>query len=105
MTAELQHRLAAAREAARTALIGELGTNGHWTGQLSSSALSTATAVTALAAIDPSAHEIPIRQGIAWLAAHANPDGGWGDTVRSQSNLSTTALVWAAFGIAGADGR
>ena len=53
MTAELQHRLAAARKAARTALIGELGTTGHWTGQLSSSALSTATAVTALAAIDP----------------------------------------------------
>src|SRR5262245_46064609 len=39
--------------------------------------------------------------GVGWLAAHANADGGWGDTVRSQSNLSTTALAWAAFGATG----
>ena len=40
-----------------------------------------------------------IEQGLAWLAAHANADGGWGDTVCSRSNLSTTTLVWAAFGV------
>ncbi len=26
-----------------------------------------------------------------------NPDGGWGDTTKSFSNISTTALCWAAF--------
>lgn len=105
MTPDLQQRLTAVREAAQTALIAELGPTGHWTGELSSSALSTATAVTALAAVDPTAHSHLIRAGIAWLSAHSNSDGGWGDTVFSQSNLSTTALVWAAFGIAGADAQ
>ena len=38
-----------------------------------------------------------IRQGLAWLALHQNADGGWGDTTRSFSNISTTALCWAAF--------
>src|SRR5207253_2172627 len=40
-----------------------------------------------------------IEQGLAWLAGHANADGGWGDTVCSRSNLSTTTLVWAALGV------
>jgi squalene-hopene/tetraprenyl-beta-curcumene cyclase len=35
---------------------------------------------------------------------HANADGGWGDTTSSRSNISTTTLVWAAFGaVPGAD--
>src|SRR5208283_4708962 len=37
-----------------------------------------------------------VEKGLSWLAAHANADGGWGDTVRSRSNLSTTTLAWAA---------
>lgn len=86
-----------------TLLMSELGPAGHWTGELSASALSTATAVTALATVDRIAHSDLIRSGLNWLAAHANADGGWGDTVRSRSNLSTTALVWAAFGAAQAD--
>jgi squalene-hopene/tetraprenyl-beta-curcumene cyclase len=84
-------------------LLAELGSGSHWTGELSSSALSTATAVVALAAMDQTAHANLIHNGLSWLAAHANPDGGWGDTIRSKSNLSTTALVWAAFGAAEAD--
>ena len=103
MTPDLQQRLALAQQAAQNALLDELGPTGHWTGTLSSSALSTATAVTALTAVDQKAHTDLVHGGIAWLAAHANPDGGWGDTVCSRSNLSTTALVWAAFGITGAD--
>jgi len=38
-----------------------------------------------------------VTQGLQWLSRHANPDGGWGDTVLSRSNISTTLLVWAAF--------
>jgi squalene-hopene/tetraprenyl-beta-curcumene cyclase len=41
-----------------------------------------------------------VERGAAWLAAHANGDGGWGDTPESRSNISTTALVWAALNVA-----
>ena len=80
--------------------------SGHWVGSLSSSALSTATAVTALSLYNrETAHHSEsvsecIHAGLAWLANHVNADGGWGDTDRSFSNLSTTTLVWAAFGAA-----
>jgi squalene-hopene/tetraprenyl-beta-curcumene cyclase len=36
---------------------------------------------------------------LQWVADHQNDDGGWGDTVKSKSNVSTTALCWAALGI------
>src|SRR5262249_27060221 len=39
--------------------------------------------------------------GVAWLAAHQNDDGGWGDTVKSFSNISTTMLCRAAFHLTG----
>lgn len=103
MNGELRQRLEAAHRVATQALLAELGPSGHWVGELSSSALSTATAVTALATVDRPTDAGLIRSGLDWLAAHANADGGWGDTVRSRSNLSTTALVWAAFGAARAD--
>ncbi len=76
-----------------------------WTGHLSASALSTATAVVALAlakregVLAGARQEGLLEQGLSWLSSHTNPDGGWGDTVRSRSNLSTTTLVWAAFGV------
>lgn len=74
---------------------------GHWEGHLSSSALATATAVTAIAVAARGGHPLPqgdrlVAGGTAWLAATQNPDGGWGDTPDSLSNISTTALVWAA---------
>jgi squalene-hopene/tetraprenyl-beta-curcumene cyclase len=36
-----------------------------------------------------------VTAGARWLTQHQNPDGGWGDTVRSRSNISTTAIVWS----------
>ena len=39
---------------------------------------------------------------LAWLAANQNADGGWGDTIRSVSNISTAMLARAAFYLAGA---
>jgi squalene-hopene/tetraprenyl-beta-curcumene cyclase len=73
----------------------------HWEGRLSSSALATATAVLALYL--SRRNRIPhgnrldpfIDAGISWLVDHQNGDGGWGDTVRSRSNISTTAITWA----------
>ena len=37
-----------------------------------------------------------MERGVGWLLATVNGDGGWGDTPDSVSNISTTALVWAA---------
>ena len=85
----------------RAHLLALMKAEGHWEGQLSSSALSTATAIAALALVDATAHEPFIRAGVDWLAAHQNKDGGWGDTTTSKSNLSTTLLCWAALGVAG----
>lgn len=96
------NRLRAAYQSARAVLLAECTPAGHWVGELSSSALSTATAVTALAVVARSAgtdpkHETLIDGGLRWLADHQNPDGGWGDTVKSLSNISTTMLCRAAF--------
>ncbi len=91
-------------------LLAALGPDGHWVGELSSSALSTATAVTALSLVQREQghthHTERIARGLDWLAQNQNTDGGWGDTTLSLSNLSTTTLCWAAFGAApGADDR
>jgi squalene-hopene/tetraprenyl-beta-curcumene cyclase len=69
---------------------------GHWTGRLSSSALSTATAITALRLVDQEAHAARTAAGARWLVATQLPDGSWGDTVASRGNLSTTLLCRAA---------
>ena len=98
-----QPRLAAALQRATSALLAEMNAAGHWTGELSSSALSTATAVVALAGMNAASHAALIRSGLRWLSENVNADGGWGDTTRSKSNISTTALCWAAFAAANAD--
>jgi len=73
---------------------------GHWQGRLSSSALSTATAAFALSVVDKQKHAALIHKGIDWLIQNQNSDGGWGDTVSSLSNISTTMLCWSALAIA-----
>jgi squalene-hopene/tetraprenyl-beta-curcumene cyclase len=95
-------RLESAYQAALAALLAERTPEGHWVGELSTSALSTATAVGALALVrkTTAAHgsfDSLITCGLHWLASHQNTDGGWGDTVRSISNISTTMLCRAAF--------
>ncbi len=91
--ARIRHAFGLALEA----LLAERAPDGHWPGRLASSALSTATAVSALALMgDPDDGE-RIERGLDWLAAHQNSDGGWGDTEDSPSNLSTTMLARAAF--------
>ena len=98
----------------RQLLLQSRGENGFWTGRLSSSALSTATAIVALSIFTREvkgkinkrlANECnnSISLGIKWLEDNQNSDGGYGDTVQSISNFSTTSLVWATLGDAGCD--
>src|SRR6476659_5864626 len=107
-------RLKAAYEKVKADLLAEGTPGGHWVGELSTSALSTATAVSALAIhrrvcqASPRGADTPakgqdslIAGGIAWLVAHQNDDGGFGDTDKSYSNIATTYLVVAAIHLAG----
>lgn len=95
----------------RGRLLGMREDSGNWKGQLSSSALATATAIGALSltcddgGVDSDEHKQLIEGGLKWLCENVNDDGGWGDTPVSESNISTTVLCWAAFGMAGADER
>jgi squalene-hopene/tetraprenyl-beta-curcumene cyclase len=123
-------RLRAAYEQVKRELLAERTPDGHWVGELSSSALSTATAVSALAmvrrvqgsgfrvqeGIASGGREPPesastldlgpwtldslIARGVAYLASQQNPDGGFGDTDLSHSNIATTYLVVAALHLA-----
>jgi len=63
--------------------------SGVWSGQLSSSALGTALAVTALEGGNESDQKIA-KAGAQWLVDKINSDGGWGDTPESPSNISTS---------------
>jgi squalene-hopene/tetraprenyl-beta-curcumene cyclase len=77
-------------------LLAQRNAVGHWEGELSSSALSTATASFALSLVG--GHDQLVARGLKWLAENQNEDGGWGDTVLSNSNISTTVLCWSALG-------
>lgn len=107
-------RLRAALKQARHELLAERHAAGFWEGQLACSALSTATAISALAVVrqrlscGPGAVDAQDRTftqricgGLEWLADRQNADGGWGDTDRSRSNIATTMLVMAAFQLTG----
>jgi squalene-hopene/tetraprenyl-beta-curcumene cyclase len=103
-----QARLRRAYETARAALLAERTPEGHWVGELSTSALSTAVAVSALALVEKrgrTSFSALVAGGLDWLASHQNADGGWGDTVRSFSNISTTLLCRSAFHLCGAAER
>ncbi len=89
----------------RDHLLSQRNAAGHWVGELSTSALSTATAVMALEMVsrhpnsdwDTDRLRSFIKNGLAWLASHQNDDGGWGDTTKSLSNISTSMLARAVF--------
>lgn len=91
----------------RQKLISRQTSQGHWVGGLSSSALSTATAISATAAMmdqveveDQARMRRLIEVGVVYLRSQQNADGGFGDTDRSHSNIATSYLVLAAMTLA-----
>jgi len=85
--------------ALRERLLAERTRAGHWEGELSSSALATATAVCALMIVRE--QDGLVRNGIRWLNEHQNSDGGFGDADDCPSNISTTTLAWATLSMHG----
>ena len=81
-------------------LLEAMHPDGFWEGRLSASALSTATAVSALSLADTGNDQAHITAGVTWLLEHQNADRGWGDTTDSPSNLATTLLAVAALKLA-----
>ncbi|QDT64029.1 prenyltransferase/squalene oxidase repeat-containing protein [Calycomorphotria hydatis] len=117
-----QKRLTQATVTAQQQLLAERQGHGAWTGELSTSALSTATAIMAMEQVriavrssrvmqSDESVELPATEtlfalmanGADWLAGHQNSDGGWGDTTKSLSNISTTMLCRAALKVADED--
>jgi squalene-hopene/tetraprenyl-beta-curcumene cyclase len=118
-------RVLAAHDTVRSELLAERTLAGHWVGELSSSPLATATAVSALTLAHATNAEDrhvggPSRDGqinldqlvrgdlselivesLHWLAQRQNDDGGWSDTDHGRSNLAATMLVRAAFRLTG----
>jgi len=80
-------------------LISQLNNKGYWDGELSPSALSTATAIFAIYIYNPNENISIIEKGLKWLDNNINKDGGYGDTPESYSNLTTTLIVWSLFGL------
>lgn len=85
--------------ALRERLLAERTSAGHWEGELSSSALSTATAVCALSLAG--GNDVLVRDGVRWLMEDQNADGGFGDAAGCPSNISTTTLAWATLSMHG----
>jgi squalene-hopene/tetraprenyl-beta-curcumene cyclase len=114
-------RVIAAHDRVRADLLAERTLGGHWVGELASSPLATATAISALTLAHGSRPEERhndlatasrridaehvvrgslselIVESLHWLAQRQNDDGGWGDTDGGRSNPAATMLVQAAF--------
>ena len=113
LTAE---RIRKCYDSVKETLLSHRNFRGYWEGELSTSALSTATAVMALEMVrrdrtsrnpvsESEQLQTLIEGGLKWLAGHQNDDGGWGDTTKSLSNISTSMLGNAVFHATGQTDR
>ncbi|MCA9257820.1 MAG: hypothetical protein KDA61_01415, partial [Planctomycetales bacterium] len=113
---------------ARRQLLSMRRPRGCWAGELSSSPLATAAAISALvlaerhvdndSRVSGSADDswltgVLLRnelselvgESLTWLASRQNPDGGWGDAEGGPSNPMATLLVESAFRLTGVPAR
>jgi squalene-hopene/tetraprenyl-beta-curcumene cyclase len=117
-------RLRLAYKSVCAELMADRATDGHWPGQMSSSPVATAAAVSALVVAHRDDAKAALRDSVSaevevgelliqgelsellveslhWLARCQNADGGWGDCPGNRSNLAATVLVQAAFRLTG----
>ncbi len=72
-----------------------------WRGELSSSAISTSVSVFALYMVDSKKYASYIQRGTEWLTAAMHPEGSWGDSLESPSNMTATLLTYASLSAVG----
>ncbi len=96
ITSSLSLRAQAALERMEARLLAEFNPERPWRGQLSSSAISTAIAIFTLRKAGQETDRQAIEAGQDWLRRTRNPDGGWGDSPESPTNLTATLLTWFA---------
>jgi squalene-hopene/tetraprenyl-beta-curcumene cyclase len=98
-----EHVRASADEGLRW-LLDEQESDGSWFGRWGVNHIyGTWSALTALAAAGVRGHEPPVRRAVAWLKAHQNPEGGWGEDCRSyvdpswigRGNSTASQTAWA----------
>lgn len=92
----MQQRIEIMLKDVRTRLIGRRNPDGMWRGELSSSAISTSVSVFALHTIDKEKYAKEIECGVKWLTDTMCPDGSWGDSVESPSNMTATLLSYTS---------
>ncbi|MBP7730948.1 MAG: squalene--hopene cyclase [Bacteroidales bacterium] len=80
----------------RDRLLAERNKEGFWSGRLATSALATAVAIVSLKVAGKEIDRERIALGFNWLCRNINTDGGYGDTLGSVSNVSTTLLCYGA---------
>jgi squalene-hopene/tetraprenyl-beta-curcumene cyclase len=107
----LNHLLQEPQSLLQDLLLNQRTRDGHWEGLLSESALATATAISTFSfylqsrVADSGGADLDLMRkqviaGIGWLIEQQNEDGGWGDTPKNDSNISTSMLVIAALNAA-----
>jgi squalene-hopene/tetraprenyl-beta-curcumene cyclase len=115
-------RIGLARKTVRAELLAERTHDGRWVGEVAGSPFATAAAISALVLAHRRDTEEALREtkdrgvvqqivqgdlcellleSVQWLGRHQNPDGGWGDCDRGESNIAATILVQAAFRLTG----
>jgi len=101
-------------ERGRQRLLAEQEPDGSWFGRWGANYIyGTAAALPALAALGEAPESAAMRRGVKWLEAHQNPDGGWGEDLRSYENpalagrgKSTASQTgWALMGLLAAKER
>ena len=122
-------RLFLAQKAVCAELLAERSPAGYWVGEIGSSPVATAAAVSALvvshhqdsddalreAATGGSESDIEqlvqgdlselLLESVHWLARRQNEDGGWSDCDGGESDIAATMLVQAAFRLTGIPGK
>jgi len=88
--------------------------DGSWYGRWGANYVyGTGAVVPALVAAGVSASAPPIRRAVEWLAAHQNPDGGWGEDLRSyqdpewagRGDSTASQTAWALLALLAAGER